>query len=88
LIFKNLGLNVENHIDFCINGKEMVEKIKQTYAKGHKYRLIFTDFSMPILDGIKATLIIREWLWVELGVPREEQPKIVGVTAHTADEFK
>ncbi|WOH38276.1 two-component regulator propeller domain-containing protein [Thalassotalea fonticola] len=43
-------------IDIADNGKIAVEKIKTT-----QYDLIFMDCQMPVMDGFKATMLIREW---------------------------
>lgn len=52
------------------------------YQSGINYKLILTDFSMPVLDGIASTKIIRTYLTEELGKPRDQQPIIYGVTGH------
>lgn len=57
-----LGINVKNHVDFCINGQEAVDKLIESYGMGLKYSLIFTDFQMPVMDGIKATYKMRKVL--------------------------
>jgi CheY-like chemotaxis protein len=49
-------------VDFCIHGKEAYEMIKFHAGKGSRHKIIFTDFSMPIMDGIKATKKIRKFL--------------------------
>jgi len=54
-----MGINVKHHIDFCINGKEAISKLTESYKKGLRYTLIFTDVNMPVMDGIKATHKIR-----------------------------
>lgn len=41
--------------DFAENGEIAVEKIKST-----RYDIVFMDIRMPVLDGIKATRIIRD----------------------------
>ena len=48
--------------------------------------MIFTDFNMPILDGIEATEKIRTYL-NQKDIPRENQPVIVGITGHVFDEY-
>jgi CheY-like chemotaxis protein len=49
-----------------------------------RYQIIFTDFNMPVMNGIDSTKAIRSFF-------REnaiQQPKIIGVTGHVQDEFK
>jgi CheY-like chemotaxis protein len=43
---------------------------------------------MPIMNGIDATRRIRSFLSEEVGLPRENQPYIFGVTGHVLDSFK
>ena len=52
------------------------------------YKVIFTDFSMPIMDGIESTREIRKWLEQEHRVARDDQPMILGVTGHVHDDFR
>ena len=44
-----------SHVDFCIDGLEAFNRVKDVYSKGDKYDLIMTDFNMPKLNGIEAT---------------------------------
>ena len=46
-----------------------------------KYDIILTDFNMPVMDGIKATYKIREFL-SEINLSEEDSPIIVGITGH------
>ena len=46
------GIDVENLVDFCITGKEALNQVKGAFDVGIKYRIIFTDFSMPVMDGL------------------------------------
>lgn len=55
VMLKKAGLDTENQVDFCINGKEALNKLKEAIEIGLSYSLIFTDFNMPVLDGIEAT---------------------------------
>jgi CheY-like chemotaxis protein len=48
-----------------------------------RYSIIFTDFSMPVMDGIEATTKIRAYL-----KHKNEKPIIIGVTGHVQEEFK
>ena len=56
------GLDTEYQIDFCFNGQEALDQVKTTTKLGQSYKVIFTDFSMPVMDGIEATSCIREFL--------------------------
>ena len=47
-----------------------------------QYRLILTDFNMPVMDGIKATYKIREYLNTEIKLAEDDHPMIVGITGH------
>ena len=86
-MIKNLGIE-PNQLDICINGKEGLEKVIETYKLGFTYRLILTDFQMPVMDGIESTKAIRSFLTAELNLKMEDQPRILGVTGHVLDEFK
>jgi CheY-like chemotaxis protein len=50
--------------------------------------MIFTDFSMPEMDGIEITKEIRNFLTNEMKIPVQLQPAIIGVTGHVEDQFK
>lgn len=52
------------------NGKEAVEKVKH-----HTLDLILMDMAMPIMDGLTATRIIREYQ------DKNKMP-IIAITAH------
>ena len=84
----SLGIDVDYQCEFCITGKEAFQKLIKTYKYGMKYALIFTDFNMPVMNGITATVKIRKFLTEELKISREDQPKIIGVTGHVMDSFK
>ena len=45
--------------------------VKEIYTSGLKYKLIFTDFDMPIMDGIISTSKIRNYLENELKIEKE-----------------
>ena len=83
-----MGVPVDKVVDFCITGKEALELIKNAYSDGIQYKVIITDFQMPIMDGLEATMKIREFLTNEMDLEREEQPKIIGVTGHVTSEFQ
>ena len=79
------GIDTDFQVDFCITGKEAVEKLKACIELGITYKAIFTDFSMPIMDGIEATKTMRSY-FKSKGI--KDQPAIIGVTGHTLKEFQ
>ena len=81
-----LGIPVESQVDFCINGQEAIDQIKNAYKFGISYKIILTDFSMPVKNGIEATRDIRKFFG-SVNVLRENQPKIIGITGHVLDNF-
>lgn len=80
ILFK-LGLDVDTEIDFCMNGEEASNLVKFAKDMGISYKLIFTDFNMPIMNGLEATAKIRETL------DGAEQPIIVGVTGYASSKY-
>ena len=87
-LFTAAKVDIKNNVDFCINGEEALEQVKTSYALGMTYSIIFTDFSMPIMDGIQSTYKIRDFLTNELKLQGHDQPIIIGVTAHVEQSFK
>ena len=81
------GIDIKLQTDFCITGREALDTIKSAYAHGFSYKIIFTDFNMPVMDGIQATKRIRAYFEQDLGLSKEQQPKIVGVTGHVLEKF-
>ena len=53
-MLKLTGINVEKQCDFCITGKESLDHLKNAYKNGVNYSYVFTDFSMPVMDGIES----------------------------------
>jgi CheY-like chemotaxis protein len=56
--------------DLANNGQEAVDLVKS-----HEYDIVLMDVQMPVMDGIQATLTIRNTL------RHEDQPIIVALTA-------
>jgi two-component system sensor histidine kinase/response regulator len=77
LLFK-LGLDVQNQVDFCMNGQEACELVEYSLSLGMNYKLIFTDFNMPVMDGIETTKNLRKML------SGQSQPIICGVTGYAS----
>jgi CheY-like chemotaxis protein len=61
--------------DMVTSGKEAIETLEI-----QPYDLIFMDLQMPVFDGIRTTLAIRE------NVANKERPYIIAITAY-ADKF-
>ena len=61
ILLHSFGIT-KHQIDFCINGKEAVNIFKKHTQKDMEYKIILTDFSMPIMDGIEATRLIRAYM--------------------------
>ena len=74
LIFLNLK-NLGFVIDVANNGKEALEKVME-----NGYDLILMDLMMPVMDGLEASLKIREW-----ESKNSRHTFIVGLTANTMD---
>ena len=67
-IMESAGIDVENKVDFCINGQEAVEQVKKSYSLRIDYFFVFTDFSMPVMDGIQLTRQLRHFFEQELAL--------------------
>jgi CheY-like chemotaxis protein len=61
VLLKKSGINTDE-VDFCITGQEALTKVKEKYDQGGTYKLILTDFMMPIMNGIESTKLIRQFL--------------------------
>ena len=65
-------------IDLAINGEEVVRKYKANIT----YDIIFMDCQMPIMDGYKATELIREY---EKSIQTDSESKGIHIVALTAN---
>jgi PAS domain S-box-containing protein len=59
------------HADVVENGKQVLAALER-----QPYDLVLMDIQMPEMDGVEATLYIRNHL------PLKQQPRIVAMTAH------
>lgn len=66
--------------DFALNGEEALKKVREAAIP---YDLILMDLMMPVMDGFEATQELRRN--PQYG---RYQPRIVAVTAHTAEEVR
>lgn len=76
---KVIGSLLENQgykVDFAVNGEEVITK-----AQDKKYNIILMDISIPIIDGLEATKIIRE-------ENLNKETPIIALTAHVYSSIK
>ena len=58
-----LGMqNVADVVDTCFDGQSLVDYVQTAVSEGdpERYSLIFTDCSMPIMDGYEASRQINK----------------------------
>ncbi|MGF1694171.1 ATP-binding protein [Vibrio lamellibrachiae] len=72
LVIKNMFLHAGVDIDIVDNGAKAVEQIKN-----YTYDIVFMDISMPEMDGIEATNIIRS-----IDDEKMQSLPIIALTAH------
>jgi CheY-like chemotaxis protein len=60
----------------ALNGEEAVKR-----AKAHSPHLILMDLSLPVIDGLAATRLIRR-------LPECESTPIIAVSAHDTSDFQ
>ena len=80
IVFSQALAGTNHHFSVVGSGAEAVAK-----AKSDRPRLVLMDVSMPDMNGIEATRLIRE-----LSGDDESQPAIIGMTNHflTGDRNK
>ena len=54
-LLKSRGVNVSERVDTCMNGKEAVDLFIEAFKNKIYFKIIFLDFSMPIMNGITAS---------------------------------
>ena len=81
----NCGIDVDHRVDFFMSGQEAIEQIKQVQLIDARYQLIFTDFNMPIMNGIEMIKKMRKYFTKEQKLSKKDQPIIIGVTGHVQD---
>ena len=77
-----------SRVEACYNGEQAVRAIQNAVDEHepYKFTLILMDCNMPFLDGYEATKQIRK-IWLNMGIKREFQPKIIAVTGHVEAEY-
>lgn len=72
------SLKKYNHeVVIANNGVEAIEKFRE-----HKFDVILMDIMMPVMDGIEATVKIRE---IEISDSLDKRTPIIALTANTMD---
>ena len=87
-IFFTIGVDINFQLDSFMNGHQALELIDSVYEYGYRYSFIFTDFSMPEMDGVEFVKLVRKMLTNKFRIPLENQPIIIGITGHAEPEFQ
>jgi signal transduction histidine kinase/CheY-like chemotaxis protein/HPt (histidine-containing phosphotransfer) domain-containing protein len=78
LLFKTILNRWNISYSEAVNGIEAIEKVKN-----EKYDVLFMDARMPVMDGLKATQVIRE----ELKIKQADMPVICISAASVNDDW-
>ena len=81
-IISKLGIDVDLKVDFCMNGQEAIDLLKETKILGITYKMILTDFNMPVMDGVEATKLMRKVL-----EECDYRPYIIGCTGYATSKY-
>lgn len=76
-VLGDMLIGMGHQVSEAVNGADGVEKAQEA-----RFDLIFMDISMPIMDGIKATTILRD------GSGPNRATYIIGLTAHGREEYR
>lgn len=80
-ILYKLGIDVDGRVDFKITSQEALDQLHCAAKENISYQIIFTDFNMPVLNGIEMTKRIRKLKDIK-------QPIIIGITGHVQETYK
>ena len=77
-----LKIDVDYQVNFCMNGQEALNLIKMANDAGIFYKVIFSDFNMPVMDGLETVVKVREMF-------RDSpfKPNYVGITGYATSKY-
>jgi len=79
-IINNLGCD---RVDTCLSGEEALALLRDNTRQGTcQYATVFTDLSMPFMNGFEFTTIARQQLQAVVS-----QPMFAAITGHTEFEY-
>jgi PAS domain S-box-containing protein len=70
-VLKKMVEKLGHHVDLAMNGEEAVQHVRSNH-----YDLVFMDIQMPVMNGMEATIAIKQTLELE------NPPIIVAVSAN------
>lgn len=80
----------QNNISYVHSGLQALDSINRALTEPQEpytYNLIMVDCSLPVLNGFETAKLIRT-LYKKHGIPRSEQPKIVGMHERPDEKMK
>eukprot|EP00356_Strombidium_inclinatum_P007858 CAMPEP_0170510394 /NCGR_PEP_ID=MMETSP0208-20121228/65738_1 /TAXON_ID=197538 /ORGANISM="Strombidium inclinatum, Strain S3" /LENGTH=249 /DNA_ID=CAMNT_0010793849 /DNA_START=1323 /DNA_END=2069 /DNA_ORIENTATION=+ len=88
VILTSLGVP-KGRVVCCLSGKEALAELEgsiQAEDGSSGFAMVFTDLSMPMMDGYRLASKIRR-LYGKAMVKKEDQPTIIALTGHTESEY-
>ena len=74
-----LGVNAHN-IEYCFDGKDALQQLKEAYKNNESFKLIILDFNMPLMGGHEASKLMKEYLMEKVQLEEKDLPPIIGLT--------
>lgn len=70
-----------------MSGVHAIEIVKQRFkTKGDTYKLILMDYSMPVMTGVEAGILIKSFM--NENIVRKEQAYICCITAYKGKGYE
>jgi two-component system chemotaxis response regulator CheY len=66
--------------DSAVNGQEAIDAFRAAHGLNHPYDVIFMDSLMPVVDGLKALLILRS-IEKSMNIPSSLVAKVIVMTS-------